>query len=83
MATIALARFRKKLKKGMKMSTKRDSSGIDRRLANNRREADSIGYFLNEGFERRKWEERRQEIERRFGWIKVDKWHSVFPWEIK
>lgn len=59
--------------------SKRTHTIIDRRTENDRREAYSTDYFLNDdGVERRRWNERRSPFfERREGWIRVIKWISV------
>ena len=56
---------------------KRRSSAIDRRSGEDRRRVYDLDYFSNGGVERRNWRERRSLIERRMGWLRVDKWFSV------
>lgn len=56
---------------------------IDRRSGKDRRRAHSLDYFLHGGLERRGWKVRRSEVERRVGWIKVNKWCSVNKRELK
>jgi hypothetical protein len=51
---------------------------IDRRSGVDRREVHDLNYFIEGGVERRKFEERRSELERRKSWIRVDEWISVF-----
>ena len=48
-------------------------SGKDRRKVYNR-----LLFLLKRGVERRSVKERRSEDERREGWVRVDKWSSVF-----
>ena len=49
---------------------------IDRRQHEDRRSAYDLDYFSNGGVERRGLKERRNKVERRKGWIRVDKWAS-------
>jgi len=50
---------------------------IDRRSEEDRRRVYNPDYFLNGGVERRKWTERRSQVERRLGWIRLNRWYSV------
>jgi hypothetical protein len=50
---------------------------IDRRFGENRRRLYYLDYFLNGGVERRSWEERRGQAERRVEWMRVSKWASI------
>jgi hypothetical protein len=49
----------------------------DRRKGKDRRSHLDQGYFLNGGIERRSGWERRILGERRWNWIRVDKWSSA------
>jgi len=53
-------------------------SGMDRRCGDDRRKAHDVDYFLNGGFERRNWKERRAQGERRQDWVRVSEWSSMF-----
>ena len=53
------------------------NSLIDRRSEEDRRKAYNPDYLLNGGVERRKWVDRRSNVERRIGWIRLNKWYSV------
>ena len=54
-------------------------SPVDRRSGKERRKIfNRITFFLKGGVERRRVKERRSEDERRRGWVRVDKWSSVF-----
>ena len=50
---------------------------IDRRFGEDRRRLYYLDYFLNGGVERRSWEERRGQAERRVEWMRVNKWASI------
>jgi len=50
---------------------------IDRRFGEDRRRLYYLDYFLNGGVERRSWEERRGQAERRVEWMRVSKWASI------
>jgi hypothetical protein len=50
---------------------------LDRRSGDNRREAYDSDYFESWGIERRKGKDRRQQGERRDGYVRVSKWSSV------
>jgi hypothetical protein len=56
---------------------KRRSFTIDRRSGEDRRKVYDLDYFSNGGVERRTWRERRSYVERRLGWLRVNKWVSV------
>ena len=51
---------------------------MDRRSGEDRRKTYSLNYFVKGGKERRQAEERRRNRERRQGWMRIDKWYSVF-----
>jgi hypothetical protein len=53
-------------------------SRLDRRSGEDRRKTHSLDYFVKGGKERRRAEERRHKGERRKGWLRIDKWYSVF-----
>ncbi len=53
-------------------------SRLDRRSGEDRRKTYSLDYFVKGGKERRQAEERRYKGERRNGWLRIDKWYSVF-----
>ena len=53
-------------------------SRLDRRSGEDRRTTYSLNYFVKGGKERRQAEERRRNRERRQGWMRIDKWYSVF-----
>lgn len=53
------------------------NSLIDRRSEEDRRTVYNPDYFLNGGVERRRWTERRSQVERRLGWIRLNTWYSV------
>lgn len=55
----------------------RKYSGTDRRSGEDRRREHNLDYFSNGGVERRSWQERRSQVERRWGWLRVTKWSSV------
>ncbi len=59
-------------------SDKGQRSRLDRRSGEDRRKIYSLDYFLKGGKERRQKDERRHLAERRSGWIRIDKWYSVF-----
>jgi hypothetical protein len=63
------------------MSWKRDSV-IDRRSVKDRRGPYDPDYLLNGGVERRSWTERRSQIERREGWVRVSEGFSISLWLI-
>lgn len=50
---------------------------FDRRSGLDRREAYTLGYFLEGGIERRSAKERRSIEERRTDWVRVSQWSSV------
>ena len=52
---------------------------VDRRSGEDRREIYSADYFENSGLERRSRKDRRQQDERREGFIRVSKWSSICP----
>ena len=52
-------------------------SDMDRRSGEDRRKAYDLDYFSNGGVEKRNWKERRSNVERRVGWMRVSKWSSV------
>jgi hypothetical protein len=52
---------------------------IDRRFGEDRRRWYYLDYLLKGGVERRSWQERRVQDERREGWMRVSKWVSVSP----
>lgn len=56
---------------------------LDRRGAEDRREAYDLDYFRDGGAERREQIERRQPLERREGCIRVSEWSSICPDENK
>jgi hypothetical protein len=53
-------------------------SRLDRRSGEDRRKVYSLNYFMKGGKERRKSNERRNQGERRSGWMRIDKWYSIF-----
>ncbi|UCH20222.1 MAG: hypothetical protein JSU83_16920 [Deltaproteobacteria bacterium] len=50
----------------------------DRRSGEDRRKIYSLDYFIKGGKERRHKNERRHKGDRRSGWIRIDKWYSIF-----
>jgi hypothetical protein len=52
---------------------------MDRRSGEERRQAYDSDYFENQGPERRKAEDRRQQAERRDHCVRVSRWSSVCP----
>ena len=52
---------------------------LDRRSGDDKREVYDSIYFESGGIERRKGEDRRQQGERRDGYVRVSKWSSVSP----
>lgn len=79
--------FRKNIKPSVKTVniTTKDVRGqrslIERRTGRDRRQAYDINYFEKNGIERRKGSERRRLSEKRKGWIRAEKWRSVFVGE--
>jgi len=55
----------------------RRCSVTDRRSGEDRRREHNLDYFSNGGVERRSWQERRSQVERRRDWLRVTKWSSV------
>ena len=51
---------------------------IERRIRKDRRHAYDLNYFNKNGIERRKGDERRRLLEKRKGWVRAEKWRSVF-----
>ena len=60
-----------------------DRADIDRRSAADRRRVYDLDHFQNGGIERRKRKERRSQIERRDGWIRISSWTSVNLQDLK
>ena len=58
--------------------TERRGYRIDRRSGDDRRKVHNLNYFIRGGVERRKFKERRSQVERRKTWLRVDEWVSVF-----
>ena len=52
---------------------------LDRRSGDDKREVYDSSYFGSGGIERRKGKDRRQQGERRDGYVRVSKWSSVSP----
>ncbi|MFC1815194.1 hypothetical protein ACFL0M_04460 [Thermodesulfobacteriota bacterium] len=53
-------------------------SGVDRRSGRDQRQIYSIDYFMQGGIERRCHDERRKnQRERRKGWVRVSDWISI------
>ncbi len=50
---------------------------LDRRSGDDRRQVYDSDYFINGGVERRTGKDRRQQGERRDGYIRISKWSSV------
>ena len=65
---------------GPEMLNKRHSR-IDRRCGHDRRRVHNLDYFLKGGIERRTWKERRSNLERRRGWLRVEDWYSVLVYQ--
>ncbi|MBW1892792.1 MAG: hypothetical protein JRF40_02200 [Deltaproteobacteria bacterium] len=57
---------------------RRQRSLIERRIRKDRRSAYDLNYFNKNGIERRKGDERRRLLEKRNGWVRAEKWRSVF-----
>ena len=51
--------------------TFRHRSETDRRSGNDRRKGTDLKYFLKGGKNSRSWRERRSQMERRAGWVKM------------
>ena len=68
-----------KTRKGKRLINSRISDPyVDRRSGEDRREIYQADYFENSGIERRSRKDRRQQGERRKGFIRVSKWSSVY-----
>jgi hypothetical protein len=52
-------------------------SPYDRRSGEDRRKAYKVGYFLEDGIERRSGNERRLQDERRKAWLRISEWSSM------
>jgi hypothetical protein len=62
----------------------RRGSVLDRRSWKDRRtNVMFLSYFWDGGIEKRFWKERREDGERRTGWIRVGPWYSIYPWDFK
>ena len=61
-----------------KNADRRKQSLFDRRKEEKRRKVYSIDYFSMDGVERRKRKERRKPDEQRNGWVRINKWISMF-----
>ena len=55
----------------------------ERRSGKDRRTIFSLNRFRYKGFERRNLHKRRSQIERREGWVRIDKWSSVKVEDLK
>ncbi len=62
----------------MNFNSQHRRSGLDRRTLEERRQVFSLDYFNANGEERRGRSERRNRGETRDGWVRVNKWTSVF-----
>jgi len=69
---------KRKEKLGNSLHEKGKRSRLDRRSGEDRRKAYNLDYFLKDGIERRRERERRNSIERRSGWVRINEWYSVF-----
>ena len=56
---------------------------FDRRSGKDRRRSISLHHFFYRGSERRVMQDRRSQEERRYGWVRVDKWSSVHLPDLK
>jgi hypothetical protein len=52
-------------------------SSVDRRTGDDRRDVHDLEYFESDGHERRSGKERRVLPEKRTGWVRVSRWHSI------
>ena len=55
----------------------RRNSPLDRRTGNDRRRVYNLDYLLKGGIERRRRSDRRSYFDRRAGWMRVSRWHSI------
>ena len=55
----------------------------DRRSGKDRRKAFRLQRFFFKGSERRRLQDRRSPIERRDGWVRIDKWSSAKMQDLK
>lgn len=62
-----------------KFVVRRTDPYLDRRSGDDRRQIYSFAYFDAGGRERRDYAERRDVLERRFGYIRIGPWTSVGP----
>ena len=56
---------------------------LDRRSGKDRRRNISLHRFFYKGPERRVMQGRRSQEERRYGWVRIDKWSSVHLLDLK
>ena len=56
---------------------------FDRRSGKDRRRNISLHRFFYKGPERRVMQGRRSQEERRYGWVRIDKWSSVHLLDLK
>lgn len=61
----------------------RRASHFDRRFCKDRRKLFKFPFSLNKRIEKRSTQERRSRHELRREWVRVDKWSSVRPEELK
>jgi hypothetical protein len=60
-----------------------DPAIVERRSGEDRRAVFSQSRFLHRRIERKNLNERRIQAERRVGWVRVNKWSSVYLWNLK
>jgi len=56
---------------------------FDRRSGKDRRKSISLQHFFYKGSERRMMQIRRSQVERRHGWVRIDKWSSAHLPDLK
>lgn len=56
---------------------------LDRRSGKDRRRNINLRRFFYRGPERRVMQDRRLQEERRYGWVRIDKWSSVHLLDLK
>jgi hypothetical protein len=60
-----------------------DPTIVERRSWEDRRAVFSKGRFLQRRIMKKNFKERRSQAERRVGWVRVNKWSSVYLWNLK
>jgi hypothetical protein len=56
---------------------------VERRSGKDRRRIFNHGHLFFRSADRKNLLERRSQAERRIGWVRINKWSSVYLWDLK